>query len=61
VELRGFEPMALEAPTTPSEQPKWPNLVTQAEFVELTKMEPIDLYILIQHGKVPVVKTRGLI
>ena len=31
-------------------------LVTQVEFVELTKMDPLDLFILIEDGKLPIVK-----
>ena len=34
-------------------------LVTQAEFFELTNMEPVDIYILIQDGKLPTVKKNG--
>jgi hypothetical protein len=34
-------------------------LVTQVEFVELTKMDPLDLFILIEDGKLPIVKRNG--
>jgi hypothetical protein len=34
-------------------------LVTQVEFVQLTKMDPLDLFILIEDGKLPIVKKNG--
>jgi hypothetical protein len=34
-------------------------LVTQVTFVELTKMDPLDLFILIEDGKLPIVKRNG--
>jgi hypothetical protein len=35
------------------------HLVTQVAFVELTKMEAVDLFLLIEGGKMPVVKRGG--
>jgi hypothetical protein len=34
-------------------------LVTQVEFSELTKMEPVNIFILIEEGKLPIVKRYG--
>ena len=34
-------------------------LVTQVTLVELTKMDPLDLFILIEDGKLPIVKKNG--
>jgi|HubBroStandDraft_6_1064221.scaffolds.fasta_scaffold2033070_1 hypothetical protein len=34
-------------------------LVTQVTFSELTEMEPIDIFILIEDGKLPTVKRNG--
>ena len=36
-------------------------LVTQVTFVELTKMDPLDLFILIEDGKLPILKGMALI
>lgn len=41
------------------EAEQYPQLVTQSTFVELTKMEPVDLYIMIQDGTLPTVKKNG--
>ena len=35
------------------------NLVTQGRFLDLTGMKDIDLFILIEDGKMPVVKRNG--
>jgi hypothetical protein len=34
-------------------------LVTQVEFAQLAKMEPIDLFMLVEDGKLPIVKKDG--
>lgn len=34
-------------------------LVTQADFVEMTKLEPLDVFLLIEDQKLPIVKRSG--